>query len=510
MRRKTIYPLEWAKYHPYKSPNQVDNYYADLADKVFNVIYGSVISDSFGDDKEIIKGVAIRLTMWFEDLASETGVWKAATMEFKKRYGSLLPYYELGNDYEAGFVNIEDVRFLLWNELQSFQDYDLFINPENPGIEDVANDIFPLFEAAWEAAPVNERLHGFLHTPEAIKSYWKAREIIEWFAFHAFVSTNTEFDTLSDLEESYNEDEDAKMRDLRYYFTHVVNAFCHKRNLLSITAPQWIARIRSEDERKVWEGIKWKHISFFRFHDENEKQVYLTDLVYDEEYVVEKESFNEDFMRKNLKINDILFCSLVSFGGGWYQCGQLVRLNMNDKVRGFIDERRHGLENLNYQSTMYPKFMELTGGKKMVFLGSLEELRDFYKRMGFNAVDESVNYEVEENCVLMCSPINGLVMFFNEAACICSDDNPFYDKAYAKENAHQFYFNADIVDYREACDLHDGNYLPDAQVNSLKGDEYANWFLHKHGQYIIDYFFSKTREYDYDAKFDLNQIIPNE
>ena len=143
-------------------------------------------------------------------------------------------------------------------------------------------------------------------------------------------------------------------------------------------------------------------------------------------------------------------------------------------------------------------------------MGSLEELRDFYKKMGFKEVDESINYEIEENCVLMCSPINGLVMFFNEAACICSEDNPFYDKAYAKENAHQFYFCEDLIDYREACDLHDGNYLPDAQVSSLKGDEYGNWFLHKHGQYIIDYFFSKTREYDYDAKFDLSQIVPKE
>ena len=510
MRRKNIYPIEWVKYHPYKTPNQVDNYYADLADKVFNVIYDSVISDSFDNDKETIKEVAIHLTMWFEDLASETGVWKAATSEFKKRYGSLLPFYELGDDYEAGFVNIEDVRFLLWNELQCFQEYDLFINPENPGIEEVANDIFPLFDAAWEDAPVNGRLYSFIHNPEALDSYWKAREIIEWFAFHAFVNTNTEFDTLTSLEELYKEDEDAKTMDLQYYFICVISAFCHKRNMLSITAPQWLARIRSEEEREVWESVKWKHVSIFRFYDENETQVFLTDLVYDEEFAVEKESFNEEFMRKTLKINDILYCSLVSFRGGWYQCGQLVCLKMDNKLQGLIDEKRHNLENLNYQSTLYPKFKELTGGKKIVFLGSLEELRDFYKKMGFKEVDESINYEIEENCVLMCSPINGLVMFFNEAACICSEDNPFYDKAYAKENAHQFYFCDDLIDYREACDLHDGNYLPDAQVSSLKGDEYGNWFLHKHGQYIIDYFFSKTREYDYDAKFDLSQIVPKE
>ena len=41
MRRKTIFPIDWVKCHPYRQATETDNYYANLANRVFNVIYGS-------------------------------------------------------------------------------------------------------------------------------------------------------------------------------------------------------------------------------------------------------------------------------------------------------------------------------------------------------------------------------------------------------------------------------------------------------------------------------------
>ena len=242
-----------------------------------------------------------------------------------------------------------------------------------------------------------------------------------------------------------------------------------------------------------------------RFDNETETQVVCKDLVHDEDFAIEKDSFNTDFLRKQLRKGDVLYCSLVSYQGKWFQCGQLVCLTMDDKLQGFIDDQRHKQENIDYQGTMYPKFKEVSGGRDIIFVGSHEEMEDVYKRMGFKGMGD-FKVDFDENCIIMCSPINGLVVIPDQAACICADYNPFYDKAYAKENAHQFYFNPELINYREACDLHNHNLLPDAQNASLKGDDYANWFLHKHGSYIIDYCFKKSREYDYDAKFELIQI----
>ena len=509
MRRKTIFPIDWVKFHPYKQAKDVDTYYANLANRVFNVIYGSEISYFFDDDKETIADIAIRLTMYLEDLVSETGIWKAALAEFKKRYGTPLPFYELDDDYVEGFVNKDEVRFLLWNELQTFDGGETFINPENQGITSVALDIFYLLDEAWETAPENERLHDFLHSEAAAHSYWEARKIVEWFSMYSYVYPGAEDDFIDIMLETKREDDTQETVDLRAYSIKVYNAFCDKHNLLSITPPQWMARIRKPEEREMWENFKWRHVSMLRFDDETENQLVCKDLIHDEEFAIEKDSINADFLRKKLKKGDLMYCALVTYQGKWYQCGQLACLGLDEKLQDFIDEQRHKQENIDYQSTLYPKFKEVSGGRDIIFAGSQEELKDVYTRMGFKGMDD-FKVDFEENCMVMCSPINGLVLVPDEAACICVDYNPFYDKAYAKENAHQFYFNDKLIDYREACDLHDHNLLPDAQNASLKGDDYANRFLHKNGSYIIDYCFRKNREYDYDAKFELAQFNPME
>ena len=509
MRRKTIFPIDWVKCHPYKQAKETDTYYAHLADRVFNVIYGSEISYFFDDERETIAHIAVRLTMYLEDLVSETGVWKAALAEFKKHYGVPLPFHELGDDYEEGFVNKEEVRFLLWNEMQTYDGNDSFINPENPAITAVADDVFYLLDEAWETAPENDRLHDFLHNEAAALSYWEARTMLEWFSQYSFVYPGAEDDFIDAMWEGEREDDTPESIHMRAYTVRTQNTFCNKHNLLSITPPQWMARIRKPEEREMWENLKWRHISMMRFDDENETQVLCKDLIHDEDFALEKDAFNADFLRKQLRKGDVLYCSLVSYQGMWYQCGQLVNLKMDDKLQGFIDEQRHKQENIDYQATMYPKFKEVSGGRDIIFVGSQEELQDVYVKMGFKGMGD-FKIDFDENCMIMCSPINGLVLVPDQADCIFVDYNPFYDKAYAKENAHQFYLNAELIDYREACDLHDHNLLPDAQLKSLKGDDYANRFLHENGSYIIDYVFRKTREYDYDAKFELIQISSKE
>lgn len=511
MKKRVIYTIDWVKRHPYKTAGEEDRYFADLAESVFNVIYKSEISDTFDDDKEAIADVAIRLTMWFEDLVSETGIWRAATTEFKKRYGSYIPFYELDNDYEQGFVNLEDVRFLIWNEAQSYVGNDRFLNPENPAIEWVSGDVFTLFDEAWETAPANERFYLSLHNETVLESYWNARALIEWFSKFAYVNPSAVFDVMDALDKSTKDDDDEEQMGMRLYSIAVQDAFCSKHNMLSITAPQWLGRIRDQKEREIWEDFRWRHISIMRFEEENDMQILFRDLVYDENLAVEKESFNETFLRRDLKQGDLLYCSLVSFRDAWYQCGQLAHLQPDGKLQKLIEDQRRKLHNIDYQATMYPLFKEVSGGKDVLFFGSLDEIKDAYRRMGFQGVDEHIAVAFDHNCLMMCSPVNGITLVRDMAACIYTDDNPFYDQEFAAKNAHEFYFNPQVLDYRETCFLHDNNMLPDARISSLKGEEYGRWFLRKHGSYIIDYYYLCTREYDYDAKFDLirfNSVEP--
>ena len=74
--------------------------------------------------------------------------------------------------------------------------------------------------------------------------------------------------------------------------------------------------------------------------------------------------------------------------------------------------------------------------------------------------------------------------------------NKFYNKEYAKREGIGFYVNNGSVPYRVACILHGQGLIPDAAINSLKGYEYGRDFLHKNGDFFLDYFYHSTREYD--------------
>ena len=168
---------------------------------------------------------------------------------------------------------MEDVKFLVWNEVQSYVGNDKFINPENPAIEWVSEDVFALFDEAWETAPSNERLYEFLHDPTVVESYWQARKVLGWFLMNTYVYPSAESDIMKTLDESIKDDDDQQTMDMKLYFVSIQDTFCSKHNMLSIMPQQWMGRIRNQKERKIWENIKWRHVSMMRFDNENAVQI---------------------------------------------------------------------------------------------------------------------------------------------------------------------------------------------------------------------------------------------
>lgn len=109
-----IFPKDWVDVHPYKQSDDVDKYFAKLADKVYVTILQSPLYDiSLGDPKDL----SIYLTLWFEDIISGTNVWRTVNRECMRRIGAPLPFYDIKNYYE-GEPNIEDIRVLLWYYLE--------------------------------------------------------------------------------------------------------------------------------------------------------------------------------------------------------------------------------------------------------------------------------------------------------------------------------------------------------------------------------------------------------
>ena len=112
----------------------------------------------------------------------------------------------------------------------------------------------------------------------------------------------------------------------------------------------------------------------------------------------------------------------------------------------------------------FEKFTAATGGKRIMYFGNYEEMNRFFiERMGWEKNQEHLPVMKEEhNFVVMVNPQRGMLVARNAAPCVADPENPYYDKAYAREHAFDFLTvrgrcPADLVKY--ACS---NGWLPDA------------------------------------------------
>lgn len=86
---KKIYVKEWMLFQPYERQDEVDTYYVNVANHI-----AGCLKDFVGGryPEHSVHGIAIYLTLWFQNVISQTGIWQAFSEECRKRYGCLVPF----------------------------------------------------------------------------------------------------------------------------------------------------------------------------------------------------------------------------------------------------------------------------------------------------------------------------------------------------------------------------------------------------------------------------------
>lgn len=160
---KKIYVQEWMSFQPYGRQDEIDTYYVKVANRLADFLK-TAVGERYSEHS--LHGIAIYLTLWFQDLITQTGIWEAFISECRKRYGQLVPFMtsEEEKEYYLGEVNPEDLRFLLWHYFQSLEKQaGGVLNPENPVFEELAHQLYDYLSEEYEVAPENTRLHDMLY-----------------------------------------------------------------------------------------------------------------------------------------------------------------------------------------------------------------------------------------------------------------------------------------------------------------------------------------------------------
>ena len=501
---KKIYPKKWLELHPYKQTNSVDQYYVGIANEIHKRLYSSTIADAF-EEEENIRYTSLCLAAWFEDVISQTGIWQAFTAECRKRYGAYLPFYPIKGDYFPDEINLEDIRFLLWHHIQYLCRGISAINPENPGIEQTAQEIYGLLAEEYETAPENERMQEFLyHSAMGEEDFFHYREILDWFHYQCYFNIENVAQCRDEAERLLDDEKiTPEMAETLIYATRTSLTFKGRRNLLSLTSPEWLALIgKAHPEHQLWGKVKARENSCYLLEKEDDEFLYVKDLCSEDEgeFKITKKSLNLSAIRSREAGKSTLICELIYFGNAWWQCGMLLENKYNQKMAEYVDDLTKQKEKTNEKATFHD-FIKASGGKSFVFCQSQEEISDFLlNKMGYGLKEDLdiPRIHTETGAMLMANPHTGLHIQFKLCECIKSPDNPNYNKEEAEKNAIMFIVNPDIIPYQLSCILQDEGMLPDAYLNSLQGKEYGQEFIRKNAHFLTDYFHYRCREKDFD------------
>lgn len=501
---KKIYPKKWLELHLYKQTNSVDQYYVGIANEIHKRLYSSTIADAF-EEEENIRYTSLCLAAWFEDVISQTGIWQAFTAECRKRYGAYLPFYPIKGDYFPDEINLEDIRFLLWHHIQYLCRGISAINPENPGIEQTAQEIYGLLAEEYETAPENERMQEFLyHSAMGEEDFFRYREILDWFHYQCYFNIENVAQCRDEAERLLDDEKiTPEMAETLIYATRTSLTFKGRRNLLSLTSPEWLALIgKAHPEHQLWGKVKARENSCYLLEKEDDEFLYVKDLCSEDEgeFKITKKSLNLSAIRSREAGKSTLICELIYFGNAWWQCGMLLENKYNQKMAEYVDDLTKQKEKTNEKAAFHD-FIKASGGKSFVFCQSQEEISDFLlNKMDYNLKEglDIPRINTENGAMLMANPHTGLHIQFKLCECIKSPDNPNYNKEEAEKNAIMFIVNPDIIPYQLSCILQDEGMLPDAYLNSLQRKEYGQEFIRKNAHFLTDYFHYRCREKDFD------------
>ena len=493
MNIKKIYPAEWRKTHPDGMVADSDHYYANLANRVAQILAHSGIDEAFPDG-DSIRYAAMRLTAYFEDICTGVGIWKTLNDTCRKRYGKPLPFHDT-TDYCPGEPNRQDVQLLLWDIIQSY-DCERFINPENPGIAFAAGDIYGIFDQEYETAPDTPELTDYLRNPSMQSDFWQMRKRIEWIFMQSYINLRGRLDFADSLAE-ISHSEHAEQEAYNNYIHHL---FTDRHNMAVLTPGEWLSAL--SDQRIHLDASLFAN-RCYRIVGIEDEALRVRDLVNDKELSVEKVSFEEKWVnnfRLSADSND-LYMGLVRYNDKYYQCGSMLEIPAGRLNPVLEQVRRH-----DYQKSLMPSneesFYKASGGKPIVFLKGIDAIKDFYgKKIGIPLTGDhlqqmlqTIREQTDDGMVaVMGTPNQGNLIITGHIPAIKHKDNPFYDKEYASKYGQGLLMDPMAIDYSAVCTMIDQGMLADVALNSLRGPEYGRQLLQDNIQFVADYMFAQHR-----------------
>ena len=384
---KNLLLKDWISYHPYQQADSCDLYYFDICKKVYEIIEGdSTIRKEFLSAAEAVSLTCL-LVGYFEDVISQTRVWKTFTDIHEALYQKPLPFY-FPVEYFNDEINREDVFFLIWYYLSVLYSGRKLFNPESPAIKTLAKKIFGIFEDEYEFAPENVRLQEFLSISPDEEDYYHIREKIQWVALDSWLFHHMREECDQKIKEQNIRILDRGLKSLRKEFSYdIIDSFTMNRYLplFAMKGKDWLAGIIGESHPQYSniKNLPPRKNGAFLYLDISDDFISMQHLATGKIIGVTRKSIEQDPGFKSGKT--VVFAGLAKWKDEWWLSGMMSVLENKDQV---VEKEKRNMESLYFFDDMterkkealkqqYKVFLDYNKGSSIVFLPGKESVEKF-------------------------------------------------------------------------------------------------------------------------------------
>ena len=479
-----VYIQDWLEFHSNERPEASDFFYLRVCNLVNDILHQSdhfIIKTYLAEEEH--QEFACVLVAMFEDIVSGTGIWKAFINKHHQLYGKHLPFYDL-DEYYPYEINPQDVTFMVWYYLSMAFDDEYIISPDSI---DVGREVYKIFDAEWENAPVNTQLKEFLHVPHDETDFYAIRYKMDWLILSSYLfhfkgkdCTQQKIKILEEREDKTDKEELEKALNLakELHDSFVINSVS---NLLALRGKDWFAYVLGEGHPLHHHLLNMSDKKSGKYlylgHDDND--LHLKHLGSGKELKVTRKSLDPaGYMKKD---ETTLLMSVVNWMGEWWFSGMLAAFDITDEI--LLDEVSNPInanvfsdeeKKKEFLGDQYKYFMEFNHNKQLAFFNNgfdlsdfLNDFMEFYNeqaakerpeqskgiknqplKAGKFADDEVLR---NENWYLFFNPASGIELAHGFNNLIPDNDNPNYEKDYDWDHAMDLFigksYSKEFIEY---------------------------------------------------------------
>lgn len=509
--KRIFFTREITNFHLLQKQKPTDEYFRGIADKVYEAIetegaMGLPITDAQR------RSIALRMTMYLEDLVTETGTWLAFLSMCKKRYGTPIPMVREIIDIinEEGVIpdfeeelkyypTLPAVQFLLWLWIGECME-NMVLNPGNPALSLISIKLVEILQDGYDEAPdlVLGRVAFVDEKISKIPNYIQVRQQCQWLLETNWLTRCSNLDGLfEDLKEELKElmPDPEDRPDIYSYACESYLPLNTQTGPIAAYPQEWLREMvnlvhqESENfilpyldnlESKPFSGYLYKSIS-------EDRRSAVIECADGKEYQFSAYTMPNEKITPEIKSNTMSLMSIIKWGDKW--CLNSVS-NSGISAKMFENLKNDLSEKNQQQEHSYQFALKTLKGKRIGVAKNIDEVAKIFRDAGVNpptGEDTPVDYQTANNIVWFLCKDGNLEFYPNIAGLIKLRGNKYYDKEQARNQGIGLVMATNSFPDELRKYIVENNLIPDAALNNPLNPELGHKIFQDNIEFLLDY-----------------------